>query len=513
VQKAFAFGKFLGDAWDVITNPDPFIERIYAAFGSMLVAVPPSVASLITTRMAGRGKSFSKHLEGIWGHLAPKLEVLAKDWRHVLRETAWDLIWPWEGVKGDLAEIWHRLKSFGSNVWDCEFDKAKDDILAIVGLATSVANRLYGWFAIAAILIGAFFFGGLPGAIAGAKIALAVGEGLVIATIAIEGMKIIKSIQDLSSRKQTAEENQNDYEIISSSGLTLGILGAMTVLGAIASRFAMGIFSRTAGLFKKSPKPEVPKLQLPKGETPKLEPPKADAPTAEIPTPVEGKGAAPREGKGAEPKTEKPESPGKDLGTQAGKKVLAEKPTADGQHQVKVTEEGIRVCSPSCPLLIKDIDAAVLENPALKQKLDPLRKRLETAQGELESARLRQDRAVDPQEAAKAAADVEKAAQAAADVAAEVKPEIDKIIREAPLPSGLRFNEYETPEAAIGMKEGKAKLVGSDPVKEPALRNQGYTDRHYYRDLNDKKWSVDVRDVQGKPVYKEGKLSSRQEFD
>jgi hypothetical protein len=224
--------------------------------------------------------------------------------------------------------------------------------------------------------------------------------------------------------------------------------------------------------------------------------------------------AAPVEGKGAaESKTGKQEPPGKDLGTQNGKKVLAEKATADGEHQVKVTEEGIRCCSPSCPLLIQDIDAAVHENPALKEKLDPLRKRLETAQGELESARLREDRAPDAQAAAEAAADVEKAAKKAADVAAEVKPEIDKAIREGPLPSGLRFNEYRTPENAIGMKEGKAKLVGSDPIKEPALRDQGYTDRNYYRDRSGTKWSVDVREVDGKPAYKEGKHSSGQEFD
>jgi Putative RNase-like toxin, toxin_1 len=224
--------------------------------------------------------------------------------------------------------------------------------------------------------------------------------------------------------------------------------------------------------------------------------------------------AAPVEGKGpAESKPGQKEPPSKDLGTQNGKKVLAEKATADGEHQVKVTEEGIRCCSPSCPLLIKDIDAAVHENPALKEKLDPLRKRLETAQGELESARLREDRAPNPEEAAKAAADVEKAAKAAADVAAEVKPEIDKVIREGPLPSGLRFNEYRTPENAIGMKEGKAKLVGSDPIKEPALRDQGYTDRHYYRDRSGTKWSVDVREVDGRPAYKEGKHSSGQEFD
>jgi Putative RNase-like toxin, toxin_1 len=193
--------------------------------------------------------------------------------------------------------------------------------------------------------------------------------------------------------------------------------------------------------------------------------------------------------------------------------VLAEKPTADGKHQVKVTEEGIRCCSPSCPHLIEEIDAHVGENPALKEKLDPLRKRLEIAQGDLESARLRQDRALNPEEAAAAAGGVDEAAKVAADVAAEVKPEIDKIVRETPLPSGLHFNEFRTPEAAIGMKEGRAGLVGNDPVKEAAMIEEGYTERHYYRDNNGKKWSVFVREVDGKLVYREGKPSSGQDLD
>jgi hypothetical protein len=234
--------------------------------------------------------------------------------------------------------------------------------------------------------------------------------------------------------------------------------------------------------------------------------------------PREGEGmGGPEEGKGkGAPEEDKGGQGGKDLGTLDGKKVIAERGTADGKHRVRVTEDGaIHCCSPSCPQLIQDIDAAVAENPGVKEKLDPIRKRLETAQGELEDARIRQDRAVTPEQAAKAAKDVEVAAQKAADVAADAKPEIDQVIRDAPLPSGLRFNEYSTPEEAIGIGKGKAKaqLVDKKIVTQQDLIQAGYTERQYYRDPQGRKWSVDTRPVDGKTAYKEGKLSSGQESD
>ena len=53
--------------------------------------------------------------------------------------------------------------------------------------------------------------------------------------------------------------------------------------------------------------------------------------------------------------------------------------------------------------MIKEIDAAVKENPTLKDKLEPLRKRLESAQGKLGEARIREDGLSTLEEAAKAA--------------------------------------------------------------------------------------------------------------
>jgi hypothetical protein len=202
----------------------------------------------------------------------------------------------------------------------------------------------------------------------------------------------------------------------------------------------------------------------------------------------------------------------KDLGTEGGKKVLAEEPTVDGKHNVKVTDKGALVCSPSCPVLIQEIDVALKDNPGLKEKLDPLRKELEKAHGDLETARRRQDGATTREEITDAATAVDRAAEVEAQVAAKVKPQLDQIIRESPLPSGLRFNEYETVEAAIGMHEGKATLLSESPITNPKLLENGYTRRRYYRDAKGTKWSVDVRKVGKKEVYK-AKESSGQDID
>lgn len=304
-------------------------------------------------------------------------------------------------------------------------------------------------------------------------IAAAVGYALLAAFVEAETMNLEQKLLLLKTGATTEAQKEEAYNRIADSLIALAMTAVIIVVMLIL-HFLAGVVKGVYNFVRT----KVFRIE---------------------PVPVEGKGPE-----------SKPQEPPKDLGTEGGKKVLAEKSTADGKHQAKVMEDGIRCCSPSCPFLIEEIDAHVQENPALKEKLDPLRKRLETAQGELEAARLRQDRSQNPGEMQ---AEVDQAAQAAADVAAEVKPEIDRIVWDEPLPSGLRFNEYETPEAAIGMKEGEARLVGNDPVKEPAMREEGYTERHYYRDGNGKKWSVFVREVDGKPVYREGKPSSGQDFD
>ena len=507
------FGKIVLFLKDLFSNPQKYVEILaqkavnafegvesrFAGvvaehFGTPAPAAHATAGTRTIHRQPAPRAAPERKRSATWSEIGSGvLEMMGKKWNEfkanpwsVLTTLLLDMVLPIVGNVKDVIHLFEEIKnivtgplSAGSleELWT-SFLKILDIPILIYHTVVSILMR-----SLTLPLIVASF---IPHPVV-KGIAAAVGYALLAAFVQAEVLNIGHKLALLKTGATTKSEKDAAYNRIADSliamAMTAVIIVVMLILHFIAN-VMKGVYNFVKGKVFPAEK-----------------------------TPVEVK---PSEGKPAEAKPEErpPEAgPAKDLGTEGGKKVLAEEPTADGQHKIKVTEEGIYSCSPSCPRLIKEIDAAVKENPALKDKLEPLRKRLESAQGKLEEARIREDRAVDPQEAAKAAADVEKAAQAAADVAAEIKPEVDKIIRESPLPSGLRFNEYKTPEAAIGMREGKAKLVGSDPIKEAALRDQGYTDRHYYRDNNGKKWSVDVREVDGRPVYKEGKPSSGQEFD
>jgi hypothetical protein len=109
---------------------------------------------------------------------------------------------------------------------------------------------------------------------------MAVGEGILISTIEAEGLTIAKAVFDLAHGEQTEKKNDEDYALIANSSLTLGITGVLYVLGAIAARFARGVLSRVARLFRRSGEPLPPQLPrptepaAPKGEpaAPKEEP-------------------------------------------------------------------------------------------------------------------------------------------------------------------------------------------------------------------------------------------------
>ena len=218
----------------------------------MIAQIPDKARSL-----ARNAITFSEppegHLEGIWRHLEPKLTYLADNWWEVLKETGQELLWPWPGVATDLGEIWGHIKESASDLWDLNINSAVDHLLAVWRTVNNMLGRLYGWFFIASVLVGAIigaFFGGagaIPGAAAGASFALAVGEFLLLSVVAAETASIAKSGYDLVFANQTDEKNEEDYEQIANSGLVLGITGVMYLIGIVAARFARAIINRVAG--------------------------------------------------------------------------------------------------------------------------------------------------------------------------------------------------------------------------------------------------------------------------
>ncbi|MEO7309502.1 MAG: DUF4157 domain-containing protein, partial [Chitinophagaceae bacterium] len=386
LMKQFAaFRQMMKGMYEMIKNPQPIINEIKKSIGGLVAKVEPAARAAIQLVL---GKKNAHHLEGIMRHLVPKLSYLATNWWEVVKETGWEMLWPWPAFGRDCEQIWIRGKSMFSNFFHLHFSKGIDDGLAIFRLLNSIAGHLYGWFAIASVLagtiIGAFFGGGgaIPGFWAGVGVAVEAGEVLLVGMLAAEGASIQKSVIDLEIGGQKEEEDEEDYEQISSSGLNLGIMGAMIVLGELAVKFGKSLLQSVKGLFK--PRGAVPEVvpTIP-GEVPKVE---ADVPGGQPhsggPEPGTPKGDV-QEVKGdtPEPKGDTPEgkgdTPEADLGYENGKKVVAEEPSPDG-HKVKVTEDGQCLVCTTC----EDIDIRYKEElKGSGEAIDGIKKELAEAKG------------------------------------------------------------------------------------------------------------------------------------
>ncbi len=246
------FSALLETAWDIYQDPSPYVNAIKEKLGQMVITSSDAASTTATAVVS------NEYVDCIMRHLTPKIDYMLANWWPILKEMGWELLWPWPGVAEDFSVIWDKIQSLGSNVWNLEFSRATDDLLSILRHLNAAAGRLYGWFAIGAILVGAILggiggaaaggVGAVPGAIAGAGSGLAlagdVGLVLLATTVAIEGASILKAAYNLSRDDRTDAEKECDCELISNSSLIVGISVAMAVLGGIAGRFAKAIIQR-----------------------------------------------------------------------------------------------------------------------------------------------------------------------------------------------------------------------------------------------------------------------------
>ncbi|HZW65419.1 MAG TPA: DUF4157 domain-containing protein [Hanamia sp.] len=256
VDKFSGISKFLKGAWHMAKNPDETIEAIHTSsfLTDMIGRISPATLSIAMKAVTFSTPS-AEIVKGIYRHLTPKLDYLSNNWWEVLKSAAWDLIWPWPGVGKDLGIIWHQLGECVDNLWDLNISDAADNLLTVWGTVNSMLGRLYGWFLIASVLIGAIigaFFGGagaIPGAMLGFEFAMAAGKGLLVSTIGAETAIIGKAGLDLVFKSLSPEEKENNFEKIANSGITLAITGIMVALGELAVRFAKGLINKLSGLF------------------------------------------------------------------------------------------------------------------------------------------------------------------------------------------------------------------------------------------------------------------------
>jgi hypothetical protein len=344
----------LKDIVEVLSNQAKFEAAIHKALDGLLALIPGKVEGVLAVFQGLDGRHLDILLKR---YIAPKLADTVSKAPKILIDMAWSLVWPWPGVIQQYHDIEKQVDKLKTSLWDFEFSKAMDAGLAIWRGVNGIIGLLYGWFFLAAVLIGAVF--GAPQA--GAAVAYEVGEALLVSTLIAEGLSIEKAKLNLMSptrlakpEKDREEEDKEDYETVSGGLMNLAIMGALAVLGEIAVDFAKAVFAEIKGLF------------LPEG----VEPPKVDVPTKA------GEG-----GKVAEPTTKPGELPegAEPAKPTAEEHVAAQQPAADN-HTVKVTDEGECLVCTECKALteaVKD-ELAGKEVPpeemaALEQKADAVK--------------------------------------------------------------------------------------------------------------------------------------------
>jgi hypothetical protein len=291
-----------------------------------------------------------KHLPAILFYLEAGIKDFGATWWEQLKKMGRSLLFPWEGMGDEIKSIINDAKAGTANLLSLNFNGAVDNLLSITRTMNGILGNWFGWFMIASMLVGGLI--GIPGGAAGvgagigAGFAFAgeVGEGLLFALIAAEGLTIAKAGADLNAGKQSEDENTKDEKQIANSSITLGITGALVLLSGLAARFAKAVFGKLSALFKD--------LKAPKDLKP------GDVKPSDI-KPVEDPNA---KGKG-----------GRELTPAEIKAKLEEKiSTKDGKHESFTDEAGPGLCSGKCDPYRRKFRDVLKDNPKLEAKITKL---------------------------------------------------------------------------------------------------------------------------------------------
>ncbi len=245
-------------AWAIIEDPEPIIDALHDALEPMVSAVPGVAASVLAAAIY---PDEEEHRRGVEHHLEPAIAQLQSDWWEELKKMGWTLIWPWD----EVGDRFPKLIKNGSDaivaLFDLDIGLAIDKFLAAMQDLNTILGAVWGWFAIAAVLIGSVlgalgveFSGGATigaGAAAGWALAETVGLVLLGAMAATEMGIIAKSMFDIRFVNTTITDanvrkdaNDADYRGIANSTFTLAVVTALLILGAVAEKIASAIWSK-----------------------------------------------------------------------------------------------------------------------------------------------------------------------------------------------------------------------------------------------------------------------------
>jgi len=270
-------GKFrimMKQAWEIMLNPQPIIDEIKLFIEEQIDKIAPNAKKKLFQLAANTGL----HLNILWdNYLSGMLAHIKDDWWNVVKTAIWEQLWPFEGLTTMGAAPSART-GLGKEIGDLfmhsgealkrfvrlDFEGSLENFLLALHNVTAIANRFYGWIALAIIMsetlmgaVGGAAAGGagaIPGALAGFGAGMAtagtVGLYFLGATIVVDGLVLLNSIRLLHPVVDALEdeikmrENDERYKRIAESTLMLGMMLAFIIIAAIGGKIASAFASR-----------------------------------------------------------------------------------------------------------------------------------------------------------------------------------------------------------------------------------------------------------------------------
>jgi len=309
-EKLKKFGALIDAINDIYHHPEILEQAAQQTLQPYIDKIPAETAAKLNEGLSAVGlskhfKGVWKYLGPALSHLASNWWGEAKK---MVWYLIWPFA---EGspLYEDAPKLVSLVPQIWKDVWAGEYSKAIDGCLEWMQALNMTLGAFSGWMAIAGIVVGAVIggvvgavggagVGAIPGAVAGAgaglELAAAVGEGLMVSMMATEAAVLTKAIYDLATTEDDEnkestpsapatppnENNSNSgnkpegpqggseqpvkhftsgtvksghdrieyaYQRIANSVITLGIMGALLLLGAIGGKIAQGL----ASAFKK----------------------------------------------------------------------------------------------------------------------------------------------------------------------------------------------------------------------------------------------------------------------
>ncbi len=338
------FGKVVLFLKDLFSNPQKYVdilagksvaafsgvEGLFAGlvgkyFGGSTSAAPAPAAQTAIHRSPGPGVAAEPKTSASWSDIGHGVaEMMGKKWQDfksnplaVVKQLLIDMIFPIIGDIQDIVQLYRDIKKIVTGPLSAgSLEELWTSILQLLGIPILIYHTVVS-ILMRTLMVPLIVASFVPHPLVKA-IAAAVGYGLLGAFVQAEVLNLGQKLLLLKTGVTIKSQKQDAYNSIADSLIALAMAAAIMLLMLILhflANVAKGIFNFV------------------KGKVIEIEP-----------APAEAKGAPSGEGKAKTP--ESSSEPSKTIG---GNRVIGETKTADGHHELKLTEDGRCIhCSPGC---------------------------------------------------------------------------------------------------------------------------------------------------------------------